>query len=249
MNRRTLGMAALALLLAAGALAWLFVPRGRPPAQLPTPLAAKSPTLPGQGQAERLAAARRAAFPDGPIVQDDELEIVFPGSQLVDAPFGPVLVSEGQVRHPLRITPGRIAVHYLRPAIRGFAIAEAYPRAIEGGSFGQVAGWRVSDRFTEFPVIYTEEGGTWQGVTCAQAMLTELTPQGPQLIATVPLAYENSGAVVDGSEVRSIEGQILNVERGRSFDVVYDGSERFTDTYVYRGGRFVRTGSAPRDWC
>jgi hypothetical protein len=194
-------------------------------------------------------AARRAAFPDGPIVQDGALRLIFAESRLVDAPFGPVLLSQGQVENAAHVDAGRIAAHYLRATGDGFAVRRAFPVAVESGSLGRLSTWEVSDLFTDFPVLRTEGGGTWQGYTCAVVTLTELRPEGPREIALVPIGYDNQGAVTEGVAARSVEGRIDNIRRGRSFDVIFSGTESFTETYAYRNGRFVTTSGDSRATC
>jgi hypothetical protein len=169
--------------------------------------------------------------------------------RLVWAPFGPVLVSEGKVQDPAHASAGRIAVHYLKPAGDGFQVARAFPAAVATGSNGQVARWSVNPRFSNWPVIVAEGGGTGQGYTCSWLTLTELRPGGPARIAQVPLLYDDTGAKEDGTG-RSIEGRILNVNKGESFDVVYSGSRRFSEHYVRGpGGYAVAGGKSIMETC
>ena len=242
--------AGLALLVGAGALAWTLVQPGRPEVDARSSPADKAP-LPSTERPSvgRLMAARRAAFPDGPIVQDGAVRVIFSDSRLVDAPYGPVLLSEGQVENAAHVDAGRIAAHYLRPAGDGFAVTRAFPTAAENGSLGRLSTWEVSDLFTGFPVIRTEGGGTWQGYTCTVATLTELGPEGPREIGLVPIGYDNQGAVAEGVAARSVEGRIDNIRRGRSFDVIFSGTESFTESYTYRDGRFVTTSGDSRATC
>jgi len=195
-----------------------------------------------------LEAARRAAFPHGTHIAEGEEIRRFDTHRLVDTPFGPVLVSEGYIEMGSHATPGVIAVHYLRPNGTGFAVRRAFPTAVENGSQGDMSEWRISRQFTDLPAIYTEGGGTWQGYTCMVATLTELRPEGPVQTAVIPISYENEGAV-GTRRARRFEGRIANIRRGGSFDVIFTGSARFTEHYVYRGGRFVRTTRESRASC
>ncbi len=76
-----------------------------------------------------------------------------------------------------------------------------------------------------------------QGQTCVSTILTELTPRGPVEIGSIPTAYANNGAI---GQARSIRGRITNIVPGRSFNVSYSGSARFTDRYVKRGTTYRR---------
>src|SRR3954471_2799005 len=194
-------------------------------------------TLPPQ---ERLARAFEAAFgrPGPAIVQapagasDGAQAVAYKPGRLIEAPFGPVLVSEGEVRDAAHINGGRIAVTYLRPEGDHYAVVRHFPEAIVAGSFGHVGKWSVSPRFSDWPVIAAEGGGTWQGYTCSVLTLTELRPAGPAEIASIPLSYDDGGAKEDASEATKIEGKLINIVKGESFDVVYSGSQAFSDHYV-----------------
>lgn len=82
------------------------------------------------------------------------------------------------------------------------------------------------------------DGG--QGYFCGWMKLHALDPDGPREIADVQTSYSDSGAMrPEGEAATEIEGDMRNVVPGRSFDMVYSGSERFTERYVLRGGRYV----------
>ena len=166
----------------------------------------------------------------------------FAPGRLIWLPFGPVLVSEGKVQDPAHVSPGKIAIHYLRPAGDRFEVARAFPAAVSTGSNGEVARWSVNPRFSNWPVIAAEGGGTWQGYTCSWLTLTELRPDGPAKVANIPLAYDDRGAKEDGTG-RAIEGKILNVNKNQSFDVVYSGSRAFSEHYVRGPGGYAVAGA------
>jgi hypothetical protein len=171
---------------------------------------------------------------------DEDVRYV-PG-RLVWPAFGPVLVSEGKVQDPAHASEGKLAIHYLRQAGDRFEVVRAFPAAVATGSNGQVARWSLNPRFSNWPVIAAEGGGTWQGYTCSWLTLTELRPDGPAKIATVPLVYDDSGARADGGEARSIEGKILNIARNQSFDIVYSGSRAFSEHYVRGANGYAVAG-------
>lgn len=172
--------------------------------------------------------------------------VEFTPGGLAWTPFGPVLISVGEVKDAAHVSAGKIAVHYLRPVGGQFEVAQSFVPAIETGSFGRIGSWSLSRKFSDFPVIYATGGGTWQGFTCAVATLTELTPNGPRQLADIPLAYGNGGAVREGEKATEIEGKVRNIVKDQSFDVVYSGSQAFTEHYVRRGGSYVLEGGETR---
>jgi hypothetical protein len=178
-------------------------------------------------------------------------DVRYTPGRLIWPGYGPVLLSEGKVQDPAHGSAGRIAIHYLRPAGDRFEVVRALPAGIATGSFGQVAQWSVSPRFSDWPVVVAEGGGTWQGYTCTALTLTELRPGGPAPLAVVPLAYDDSGSKEDEAEATTIDGKILNVVRNQSFDVVYSGSRRFSEHYVRGagGGYAVAGGKSAMETC
>lgn len=197
---------------------------------------------------EQLARAFEAAFGSrgeaALAVQSDGAseDVRYAPGRLIWPAFGPVLLSEGQVQDPAHVSAGKIAIHYLRPAADRFEVVRAYPAGVATGSFGRVAHWSVSPRFSTWPVIVSEGGGTWQGYSCSWLKLTELRPGGPVELASVPLAYNDAGAKGDEADALSIEGKILNVVKNQSFDVVYSGSRAFSEHYVRSGDRYAVAG-------
>lgn len=205
---------------------------------------------------EQLARAFEAAFGSRgeavvSVASDGADEDVrFAPGRLVWLPFGPVLVSEGKVQDPAHASAGKIAVHYLKPAGDRFEVARAFPAAVATGSNGEVASWSLNPRFSNWPVIAAQGGGTGQGYTCSWLTLTELRPDGPARIANVPLLYDDRRAKEDGTG-RSIEGKILNINKNQSFDVVYSGSRAFSEHYVRgpSGYAVAGTGKSTMETC
>jgi hypothetical protein len=204
-------------------------------------------TLPPQ---ERLAKAFEAAFGragsasvDAPAGASDGAEVVtYKPGRLIDAPFGPVLISEGEVKDAAHVNAGRIAITYLRAEGDHYAVVRNFPEAVVAGSFGHVAKWSVSPRFSDWPVVAAEGGGTWQGYTCSTLTLTELRPAGPAEIANVPLVYDDSGAKTEGEQATILQGKIVNIVKNQSFDVDYLGGAGFTEHYVRAGGPYALDG-------
>ena len=144
----------------------------------------------------------------------------------------------------LHACAGYVGAYYLRDTGGGFTVAARYPEAVTGAGWGNAPNWRIADNFTAHPAIYAEGGYTGQGYTQSSATITELRPQGP-IESRVDLGSDNTGAVMDPSEAVTLTGQITNVVRNTSFDVVYTGSCRVTRHYLFRAGRFQpATGGA-----
>jgi len=203
------------------------------PAPTPTPSASAVPVA---DPAARLAAAVKAAFPEGvkqgPITFDD--------NKLIDTAFGPVLVSHGHVPDAAHVDGGTIAVTYLDAEGAGFRVRKRFPKAAESGSFGDLAEWSVSDRFLDRPVIYVEGGGTWQGYTCSYTSLVALDPEGPKEVASFQSVYDNGGAVED--DAQSVRGRIGAIRKGVDFTVKFEGTRSFAERYVWRDGKYRREG-------
>lgn len=230
----------LALILIGALLAWLLLPRPAPePAPAPAPPQAAAPAEPpALPEGDRLAAAVKAAFPRGPAVADENgARYTFENSRLIDTPSGPVLVSEGAADDGAHASAGRLDIFYLKAAGAGFAVAKAYPKAVEIGSFGRMREWGVSNAFGPLPVVSAEGGFTGQGYTCGFVILTELAPGGPRRVAGVQIVSDNSGAMTD-EPATSIEGKIAN-PTPQGFDVVYTGTTTFTERWRRVDAEFV----------
>jgi hypothetical protein len=203
---------------------------------------------------EQLALASKAVFgSDGPATLSVDSgkeyhtdhfneQVTYKPGRLLWPDFGPVLVSEGQVRDAAHVSAGKIGIFYLRADNGAFQVAARYPDAIVAGSFGRVARWRVSNLFTDLPVVYAEGGGTGQGLSCSVATLTEIGPQGPTPLAAIPLSYSNAGAETDPANAVTLRGKVANVVKGQSFDVAYTGTQSFTEHYVRTPSGFTLEG-------
>ncbi len=192
---------------------------------------------------EQLATAFHVAFGKGGSVvlkkQGEMKESVrYAPGDLIDAPFGPVLLSAGEVVGAAHASSGKLAAIYLRRSDKGFSVAKKFVPATETGSFGKIGSWSVSRSFGALPIVTVEGGGTWQGYTCSVTTLLELAPDGPKELVTLPMTYDNSGAV-EGKKPTQISGRIEKIVPGKSFDVVYFGSKDFTDRYVRKGDSYV----------
>lgn len=169
----------------------------------------------------------------------------FRAGLLVSAPFGPVLLSEGEVLDPHTASTGKLAAVYLSLSSDGFRPQSRFVPAIESGSMGRLAGWTVRSDFGRYPVIEVKGEGSWRGTTCGWTTLLELRPEGPAELVTISTAFDDSEALLDGNPTR-IEGRIRRVEAGRGFEVAYSGSSAFNERFVRKGARYVLAGGQTR---
>ncbi|MEO7177733.1 MAG: SHOCT domain-containing protein [Allosphingosinicella sp.] len=197
---------------------------------------------------EQLARAFEAAFGsrDRAVMaipgEGTDEEVRYAPGRLIWPSFGPVLISEGKIDDAAHVSTGKIAVDYLKPSGDRFELLRAFPKAVETGSSGQMARWSLNSRFSNWPVVAAEGGGTWQGYSCNYLSLVELRPDGPAKLATIPLSYDNQGAVTEERPVMTIEGKILNIVKNQSFDIVYSGSRRFSEHYVRGANGYAVAG-------
>ncbi|RIA37216.1 hypothetical protein DFR49_3093 [Hephaestia caeni] len=245
---------ALGVLVVIGVIVWAVFVRATPTAPepvasaSPAPLVSASPAAPAVASPEQLAAATRAAWPEGAALSDEDgSRYTFDTRKLVLAPFGPVLVSEGQAIDAPHVAAGRLDIAYLTPEGEGFAVAKRFPKAIEAGSFGQMSGWSVSDAFADTPVIAAEGGFTGQGYTCGYTILTQLAADKPVDLVRVQTLYDDTGA--KGEAGQAISGAITQIDRGRGFTVHYTGAATFDDHYVMKGGTYVLQGASRLPQC
>ncbi|HEX3422964.1 MAG TPA: hypothetical protein VHS33_06145 [Sphingomicrobium sp.] len=159
--------------------------------------------------------------------------------ELVQASFGPVLLSPGEVEDASHVNSGKLAVFYLRSSAKGFDVVKRFVPATQTGSFGKIVDWSVSRSFGDNPVVMVNGAGNWQGYACSVTTLLELGPDGPKQLVTVPMTYDNSQAIGGGNKLKQFTGRIDNIKPGKSFDVIYFGSKDFTDHYVRTGDTYA----------
>jgi hypothetical protein len=194
-----------------------------------------------------LAAAFRAAFgaKDGAVLRKQgqlKEDVKYTPGELVDTSFGPVLLSPGEVENPSHVNSGKLAIVYLKQSDKGFEVVRKFVPAAEAGSFGKIVDWSVNRSFGKLPIVTVNGAGNWQGYSCSTATLVELTPDGPKPLVTLPMTYDNSGAV-EGKNPTQINGRIDNIQPGKAFDMVYfAGSKEFKEHYVRSGDTYGLAG-------
>lgn len=158
--------------------------------------------------------------------------------KLIWADFGPVLIAEGS-GEPSPLVNGTLGLFYLREiAGAKFEEVRRWPDAVAGGTMGNPPRWEIRSDIADRPVIEATGGGVWQGYGCDTTTLTELTTEGPKLLATFASGYSSEGAEGDAGQI--YDGTIVNVVRGRSFDVRFTGTRTLTEHYVRKGAEYVR---------
>lgn len=125
-----------------------------------------------------LAAAFAAAFGPGDYAlrrlgKDREL-IRFTPNLLIEAPFGPVLISEGRVLSPSAASTGNLAIVYLERRANGYRPRLSFIPAAEAGSLGELDGWRIRADLGPYPVVEVQ-------ADCGLKL--ELAPGGPRRLA------------------------------------------------------------------
>ena len=202
------------------------------------------------GAEKPVAAAFHAAFGKGDSVvlkKQGKLkeDVKYTPGELVQAPFGPVLLSPGEVEDPSHVNSGKLAVFYLKSSSKGFDVVKRFVPAAEVGSFGKIVDWSVSRSFGDNPTVMVNGAGNWQGYACSVTTILELGPDGPKQLVTVPMTYDNSQAP-SRKELKQFTGRIDNIKPGKSFDVIYFGSKDFTDHYVRTGDTYAISGGKSR---
>jgi hypothetical protein len=102
-----------------------------------------------------------------------------PGA-IVHAPFGPILISEGNVVSPDVDSTGKLAIVYLEHWPAGLRPRRTFIPAIESGSSGQIYDWRVRNDLGSYPVIEVEGNARWDDHVCSWTRRLQLAPAGPR---------------------------------------------------------------------
>ena len=201
---------------------------------------------------EQRSFAFQAAFEgeENPVVEIDDSRLRYSPGRLVWIGDRAVLLSPGENLDKCHACAGALAIHYLEPTGEGFRVIGSWPALIQGSGYGEPpSDWSLSDRFAEYPVLVEEGGYTAQGCTSGGVTLTELKPERPVQSALIRTIYSNqSGFGADsGAE---IDGEIVNIQKGVSFDVAYSGSRDFTESWVRRGETWqLRAGETRMPAC
>lgn len=193
---------------------------------------------------EQMARAFAAAFgaSGAAQLQVGERTLFYHPARLMWVDDKAVLISPASASGDCPECAGTVAVHYLTPAGDHFQVAGSWPQAVSGSWSGAVR-WRLTSAFTARPAIW-EEGVSGSGdCTLGSATLTELASDGPVQSGPIRISYRNKGglkSLLVGET--NLSGHAANIVKDVSFDVVYSGSDAFTETWAKQGGRFVVQG-------
>lgn len=113
----------------------------------------------------------------------DEATWFTPGV-IVEAPFGAVLISQGDVVAPDLGSTGKLAVVYLDA--QALTPRRIFMPAIESGVSGQIYDWRVRSGLDRYPLVEVEGRATLADRSCAWTSWIELAPEGPRELAVAP---------------------------------------------------------------
>ena len=160
--------------------------------------------------------------------------------KIIDLSFGPVLLTNREIKDGCDGCRGYIGVYYLRENGQRTTVTGSYPKAVEGLAGGAVPNdWHLTERFTTFPAIYSIGSYSVEGITLDNASITELRPEGAITSDIIPISFSNEGEVDDDHPLCEIKGRITNVVKDQSFDVPVSGSIAGLNHYDKRAGRFV----------
>lgn len=142
---------------------------------------------------------------------------------------------------------GTIGIHYLKPIGGRFEVSGAWPTQIGGTAWGAPTNdMSISRNFSSYPVVMSEYGDMNQGCSSGGVSLTELRPEGPSRWGSVRTGFSDANPYSESDRIKNVSGEITDIQRDRSFKVVYKGDDSFTETYVRRGSKFVLTAKETR---
>lgn len=168
--------------------------------------------------------------------------------QIVSLPFGKALLTEKTIVDGCHGCPGAIGVYYLNDYGGNLRVRGSWPEAVEGSGFGSApVAWKVTSQFTKFPAIYAENEYMGQGEQGRIATITELRAEGPISSDAASVSYNNVGAVGEGVAACILRGEITNIRKDVSFDVLQSGSTSFSEHFVKRNGRFALVSKWPTE--
>lgn len=212
----------------------------------PKPEAA-TPTKKKMTDKERLDAAVSAVFGNRGMRSSETDDfggaITETPAQLIDTPFGPILLTKRATTSDCHACAGFIGGYYLKENGNSFEVTAEYPELL-ADDWGQVPeGWLLTRDYTRYPALFYEGFGMGQGYSESSAIIVELTPKGPRT-SFLGMGESNSGAVesTDSPDYYSNEGKIVNVVRGKSLDVQFSGTCSDVQKYQMTKGVFEPVG-------
>lgn len=258
------GIAAAVVILGAGA--WYGLSGSGEPSSEPTAAATDAaaavatPTVPAiaslpEGEQLRLASLAALGFTGSRTRKEGTQAVTTKAERLVQLPFGVALLTSTARPDACHACAGFVGVYYLKDEGGKFKVTGKWPEAVSGWGWGNVPEWRLSGEYTANPAVVASGSDGNQGYFCGGTSITELTAKGP-ITSFIATSATNDGAVdpdsgtdMGGNPLKSLEGKIVGVQKGKSLQVKVTGTDSFTESYVMKGGKFVLTSGETKLGC
>lgn len=258
------GIAAAVVILGAGA--WYGLSGSGEPSSEPTAAATDAaaavatPTIPAiaslpEGEQLRLASLAALGFTGSRTRKEGTQAVTTKAERLVQLPFGVALLTSTARPDACHACAGFVGVYYLKDEGGKFKVTGKWPEAVSGWGWGNVPEWRLSGEYTANPAVVASGSDGNQGYFCGGTSITELTAKGP-ITSFIATSATNDGAVdpdsgtdMGGNPLKSLEGKIVGVQKGKSLQVKVTGTDSFTESYVMKGGKFVLTSGETKLGC
>jgi hypothetical protein len=204
--------------------------------------AAGAAVMKAMPEEEQLALAYKALFGNGSreILTSSGRELRYDDGKIIWLDDTAILVAPGSNGDSSPVTIGALGIFYLKPNGQEFMLLKKFPVAIDGSIMGNPPEWEISKEFGSFPVIVSKAGGVWQGYSCGATLLTELIPSGPSDLVGFDSHYSNGGARGDDDQDQTVDGEIVNIVKDKSFEVRFGGTQNFTHHYDRHGDSYTR---------
>lgn len=162
--------------------------------------------------------------------------------QLLDTPFGAVLLANVTAKETAHVAVGGIRIYYLKREGDRFSSSGKFDEIYTRDMGLPPEKITITSNFTTFPAIYIEDGDGNMGYWSGWIDLIELRPEGPARSEAIPIYYSNKDAMThDGKKPVELNGKIINIRRDEGFDVV-DEKAGIRESYIRAGAKFVRAG-------
>jgi hypothetical protein len=162
--------------------------------------------------------------------------------QLLETPFGPVLLANVTAKETAHVAVGGIRIYYLKREGDRFSSSGKFEEIYTRDNGLPPEKITITSNFATYPVIYIEDGDGNGGYWSGWIDLIELRPEGPVQSEPIPIYYSNKDAILsNGEKPVELKGKIINIRRDEGFDVV-DEKAGIREGYIRAGAKFVRAG-------
>lgn len=258
------GIAAAVVILGAGA--WYGLSGSGAPSSEPSAAASDAAaavataTVPAiaslpEGEQLRLASIAALGFTGSRTRKEGTQAVTTKAERLVQLPFGVALLTSTARPDACHACSGFVGVYYLKDEGGQFKVTGKWPEAVPGWGWGNVPEWRLSSDYTANPAVVASGSDGNQGYFCGATSITELTAKGP-VTSYIATSSTNEGAVdpdagtdMGGNPLKTLDGKIVGVQKGKSLQVKVTGTDSFTERYVMKGGKFVLASGESKLGC